>query len=88
MLTAAASGFYTIILTVAMVTSPDGGRTFPVEKDVRVTVELPETQTEYILPQTCQRLGMLEAVKYTKEHPFWKVTRWRCPPPGKEKIDS
>jgi hypothetical protein len=108
-----------------MISSPDGGRTPPLCKDVNVTVSLDQLTGEvhdgFVVPKgekevkpewrdpqmapldkgaesdknnkggfspyLCQHIGMLEGVRYNREHPLWRPVRWSCPAPGKHQQD-
>jgi hypothetical protein len=35
-------------------------------------------------PYLCYRIGSVESVRYSQEHPLWRANRWRCPAPGKK----
>jgi hypothetical protein len=71
---------YTITLYVCMITSPDGGRTYPPCKEVPIQIDVSTVEGFASLPHFCQKVGMLEAARWKQENPLWNIMGWKCPP--------
>ncbi len=67
---------YTILLTVCMLDSSATCR------EVNIQVHFDVEYTQGIPPTQCMLAGQQEIAAWIKDHPEWKVQKWRCPPPN------